>query len=354
MQKIAIDCRMLGMSGIGVYLQSILPHLFSYKETDFILIGDVVLLQQFAHISNVKVISCTIRPFSIQELYSFPIKEVNSCDVFYTPNFNIPSNIRIPIFSTIHDVVFLDFPRISGYFGTVVRWLMLRRAVCLSKKIFTVSHFSKDRIIHYFGNKKEILITYNGISREIKEISHSKRKFDFEYILYVGNIKRHKGLDILLAAYNKCMQNEFPYKLVIVGNAENFRTQDTVVKNILSQQSENIIFAGQVDNDVLGSLIENAHLLVQPSRYEGFGIPPLEALYLKTPVIVSDIAVFKEVYANFPVIYFENGNPDDLAEKMCNQNLPIIPTDIKNIIDAKYNYRLSAEVILNTFRTIEN
>ena len=99
--------------------------------------------------------------------------------------------------------------------------------------------------------------------------------------------------------------------------------------------------------------IKNAALLVQPSLYEGFGIPPLEAMSLGTPVLVSDIPVFKEIYADFPVTFFEAGNATDLSKRLIKLFENGIPQRV-NLSDSqktKYTYEKTANIVKKTLET---
>ena len=104
------------------------------------------------------------------------------------------------------------------------------------------------------------------------------------------------------------------------------------------------------DKELL-SYLKNADLLVQPSLYEGFGIPPLEAMSLGTPALISDIPVFKEIYESFPVTYFKTEDSDDLCIKLINMyknidNLPRI--NLTSEQKDKYTYDKTANLILQT------
>ncbi|MGL5932158.1 MAG: glycosyltransferase, partial [Cetobacterium sp.] len=113
----------------------------------------------------------------------------------------------------------------------------------------------------------------------------------------------------LLLAYKEAKKEGMTSNLVIVGNQNNFKTKDEEVIEILeNSKNEGIEFTGYVDNKELKKLIAEAKVLVQPSLYEGFGIPPLEALALGTPAIVSDIDVFKELYIDLNIKFFEVNN----------------------------------------------
>lgn len=344
-KRIAVDCRMLQKSGIGTYLKNILIYWLQLSNYQWILIGKRDIIQEELDIdkSNCQIIEYDAPIFSIKELLCFPTKAVNDCDIFFSPNFNIPLGINIPVYFTIHDVVFLDYKDFSGTIGRFIRYISLKRAIKKVKKIFTVSQFTKERIKKHYKTNKEIIVAYNGINVDLLKFDRKKHscKYDFKYLLYIGNIKRHKGLDILLDALV-----ELDKKLIIVGDVKGLKTADK--KNYKKMSSnKNIILSGRIkSNEHLYSIISNSEALIQPSRYEGFGIPPLEALYLDTPVILSDIDVFKEIYANLPVTFFKNCDCTDLKSKI--QNIQKQSIDKQSLID-KYNYKTTAKQIIDNF-----
>lgn len=139
-------------------------------------------------------------------------------------------------------------------------------------------------------------------------------------------------------------------KLIIVGNADNFKTSDRYVKRLIESGSlsQNIIFTGYISDEELKNLIKHASMLIQPSIYEGFGIPPLESLFLGTPVLISDIPVFREIYEGFPVEYFACNNSHDLYEKIKNSNPE--PIALTTEQKGKFTYEKSANIILNTIK----
>ena len=159
------------------------------------------------------------------------------------------------------------------------------------------------------------------------------------------------------------MQENLKSKLVIVGNAENFRTGDeeTVERikridssadsqNISQNGSESlVVFTGKISNDELKYLYAESKFLVQPSLYEGFGLPPLEALTVGTRAIISDIPVFKEIYGGLPVTFFKSESAGDLAEKMLAFKDEPFTENEKELISSKYSYKKSAEIILKEF-----
>lgn len=342
--KIAIDCRMIDSSGIGTYLSGILPYLLKEKN-EYLLIGSKEKLDKFKKLENVKILDTDIKIFSLREFLFFPTKEINKCDIFYSPFFNIPNGIKIPIYSTIHDVVFLDLPELTSKIGYLIRKYFYKRAYRISKKIFTVSEFSKKRIQHFLGTKKEIIITYNGVADYILEKS-DEEYVKKDYLIFVGNIKKHKGLKTLLQAFEELKKEGYSSKLVIVGNQKNFKTVDKEVIKILEDKNLNkdIIFTGYVNNKELKKLIAEAKILIQPSLYEGFGIPPLEALALGTNVILSDIEVFKEIYSKLPVTFFKAEDQKDLKIKILLDRVFKIDERINS-----YSYKKTEKIINKEF-----
>lgn len=340
--NIAIDCRMIGSGGIGSYLSSLIPYFLENNKC--LLIGKKNQIEEFGRNKNADLIYCDIKPFSIKELFTFPksiCDKINSCDLYYTAYCNIPCGIKIPVFSTIHDVIFLDIP-LASKIGTWIRKFFYQHGINRSQVIFTVSNFSKSRIKENLKCNKEILIAPPALSPWFEKLPKSNEKTGS--LLFVGNIKKHKGLRSLIIAYKKLLDSGFNTKLIIVGNADNFRTKDNELQQMISEFNENQIkFTGKISNEELYDYYKKANLLIQPSLYEGFGIPPLEAMTLGTNVILSDIPVFKEIYQDYPVTFFQVENSDDLAEKIQSAYDKPQPENLPDY----YSYKKSFEIIYN-------
>ena len=354
---IAIDCRFLGSSGIGVFLRECLIRFYS-NNLSLLLIGNKTEIKKesIPISNNIEILQCDINTFSLNELFFFPkylLHRINKCDAYFTPYFNIPSGIKIPVFSTIHDMIFPDMPDLTSKIGLLARMFFYKRASRKSDLIFTVSKFSEERILYYLPKTKKTKVIYNGLSDYIIK-GISKNKFEEKkenYILYIGNIKKHKGLKSLIQGFSKALQKGLKTKLYIIGNSENFRTKDSDFDSLLTSLPQNsIVFTGYLSDEQLLSYLKNADLLVQPSLYEGFGIPPLEAMSLGTPVLLSNIQVFKEIYSDFPVTYFTTNDSDSL----CIELLKLLQDSTPNRVDLsdeqryKYTYDKTAQLILKT------
>jgi len=303
--------------------------------------------------NNVEIIQCNVKPFSLKELLFFSsgiFRKINTADVYFSPFFNIPCGIKIPIYVTIHDIIFPDMPELTSRTGLAVRMRFFRRAYKKSQKIFTVSEFSKSRIEHHLGNAKPVIVTHSAVQPMFFDFRDKAQNIQKkETIVFVGNIKKHKGLDCLLDAFCLAKKEGLPHKLVIIGSRENFRTgNNEILQKIDSLGSDVVLFTGFVSDEQLMKFLAEASLLVQPSLYEGFGLPPLESMVLGTPALISDISVFKEIYDSYPVTFFRAGDSLDLKEKMIyllhNKTVPTV--SLSDSLAAKYNFKKTVSIIL--------
>lgn len=351
--RLAIDCRLIGETGIGTFIENVLNNIVLHTENEYVLIGNADKLARYQQQTNCMVVKCSFRSFTPAELFGFPIREVNACDAFYTPNFNLPLGIKVPVFSTIHDILFFETENFaSGIHMMALKWYV-KRALKVSRTVFTVSEFSKDRIRNYFHTSTDIQVVPNGISSNLREYK-TKHRYDGDKkgIVFLGSIKKHKGLHVLLDAYNKLQGEggECP-PLTVIGHVD-FRTKDNDILEVIKRNKDKVNFLGAVDDNTLYDVLSRSAVLVSPSFYEGFGIPPLEAMYLGTSAIISDIPVYKEVYKDLPVTFFRTGDVEDLFLKL--RDFVSKPLDISEKIDEMYNYTSTAKNILSAIERSVN
>ncbi|CAI0798255.1 glycosyltransferase family 4 protein [Serratia quinivorans] len=212
---------------------------------------------------------------------------------------------------THHDVTYKRYPKSFSkkfrfFYGFLIP-MMLRN----SKKLLTVSEFSKKEINDVYGYPNEkIAIIYNAVSDDFKRTTRSK---DSEkYLLAVSSPNFHKNFHGMLKAF-ELLGDRYNVSLKIIGKtATSFSKQDFTS---LIKDSNKIKFMGRVDDDEMISLYQNALAFVFPSFYEGFGIPPLEAQSCGCPVISSNMASMPEVLRD-SAIYFDPENEADIASAM--------------------------------------
>jgi glycosyltransferase involved in cell wall biosynthesis len=345
--KIAVDCRYIGKSGVGTYIENFVDRLLEdHSEHQYLFICEKCA--GMVSNKNVEIFETEIKPFSLKELFCFPVSKINQCDAFFSPYINLPLGIKVPVYCTIHDVIFLDRRELTSWVGYMARKFYIWNAVRISKAVFTVSVFSKKRIRYHFNINKEIIVTFSAISSTIKEAAKLRyEKANPPYIIYVGNIKKHKGLKVLLEGYQKAVENGYESTLYLVGNVDKFRTSDKELTRLI-EGNPNVKFTGFLPNEELYRMIAKAELLVLPSYYEGFGLTPLEGLYMGTDVLISDIEVLQEVYSDLPVTFFKCGDAEDLGCKLLrfnHKNEDVEKT--RHDIDIKYNIKDICTIILD-------
>jgi glycosyltransferase involved in cell wall biosynthesis len=343
---------MLGASGVGVYLRE---NLACFLDTPhvFLLFGDPVKLAPLAgERRNVELAACDTKPFSLRELLSFPAaltRKINGMDAYFSPSFNVPAGITVPVYTTIHDVIFPDMPELASISkaGLMARMWFYRRAFRRSKTTFTVSAFSKSRIEHHLGRETQVVVVYNGCPRYLMSGDVSGQKTGD--ILFTGNIKKHKGLSVLLRAFFAARERGLENRLVIVGDKDNFRSRDEeTLRELEHVDPQTVCFTGRLPDDTLKTYLAQSALLVQPSLYEGFGLPPLEAMMCGTKALVSDIPVFRELYDDFPVVFFRAGDADDLQKKLIDllYTKDPEPVHLSESLRSRYTYEKTASCIL--------
>lgn len=316
---VVIDCRMWHSGGIGTYLRNIVPYIVSLMPNSQIyLLGDVTMLDKLSS-SKLEIIECTAPIYSIYEQIEFA-KKIPKCDLFFSPQYNIPlaySGIQI---TTIHDIFHITDENNNN---TILKKLyaktMLSTALRKSTIVFTDSNFTLEEMKKYnLPCIEKVRVVYLSSNLEKIKIDKNLTNRENKHILFVGNIKPHKNLVRLVEAYKKLhskFKSEIP--LLIVGELENFITGIPGFKEEINQSSWSkwITFTGKISDNELISYYKDASFLILPSLYEGFGLPPLEAMACGCPTLVSNVASLPEICGN-AALYCDPYNTEDIANKM--------------------------------------
>lgn len=339
--KIAVDARMINMSGIGTYIQNLMRN-----NCYDIALGRKNEIEKVNNKINIIEFDSPI--YGIKEQLKFPYKKLKKekPDVLHVPHYNIPIFYRGKMVVTIHDLTHLIYPeflpnKFAYFYAKFMIWLALKKA----NKVITVSQNTKNDILKMFKvNPDKIEVIYNGVGEEFvkrdkKDIKYLYEKFnipkDKKILMYVGNLKPHKNLERLLEAYSKINNKEEIY-LVLVGKAfEKYNVLEDRENEL--KIKEQVIHTGIVTQNELVDLYNLADLFVFPSLYEGFGIPVLEALACGTPVICSNTSSMPEVGGD-NVIYIDPMNVGDIREKIELVNNDIDKKDYSNWIK-KFNWK---------------
>ncbi len=329
--RIGIDARFFGPigKGLGRYTQKLIENLekLDTENEYFIFLKEENYPDYKPGNKHFHKVRANFGWYTLSEQLRFPpLLNKYKLDLVHFPHFNVPFFYRKKFVVTIHDLILLHFPTVrSTTLNPIIYWLkflgykiVIYSAIFRSKKIIAVSKFTKKDILENFKNVRpdKITVTYEAcedycILSPKKETDVLKRYGIIKpYILYVGNAYPHKNLERLVLAFAEIYKIKHDLNLVFVGKADYF--YEGLKKFIEEEKICNIHFADYVPDYDLDTVFHNAELYVWPSLYEGFGLPPLEAMAKGTPVVSSDHPCMREILED-SVYYFDAEKEKDIA-----------------------------------------
>jgi glycosyltransferase involved in cell wall biosynthesis len=323
MKCLTVDTRMLFSSGIGSYLAHLLPEIITGLENWKInLLGDVERIRECDWVArdNVNLIPCHAGIYSLSEQWELLRRIPADTDLFWSPHYNIPLFYRGRQVTTVHDIFHIaDENEKKSFFKNVYARTMFKQVLKKSRIVLVDSEFTLSEMKKYdLKPLDKVKVIRGGANFEPQREMSEAVRTEGRHILYVGNVKPHKNLRRLAAAY-KILREKYGISLplVIAGETERFKTGMPGFNEAISESSQGrmIKLTGRVSDEELFNLYEKASLLVLPSIYEGFGLPPLEAMAFGCPVVVSKAASLPEICGE-AALYIDPLDVEDMAEKM--------------------------------------
>ena len=326
--KIGIDARLWNETGVGRYVRSLyqyLPELDDQNEYIWFFLEKEYGEIKMPH-KNWRKVKANIRWHTLAEQLLLPwIFYKEKLDLLHFPYFSFPILYPRKFVIHIYDLIYDHYKTAKD--STLPFWLFSLKkfgyhfitwsSMIRASAIMTLSEDAKSEIVdHYHINPGKIFITYESGKLENKPTGLKKSRGKIKqlkpYILYVGSAHSHKNLENLILATKRLAEKQKNIKLVLIGNDDFFypRLKKFVHRNKLTDQ---VIFVGFVPNSDLAAWYQSAICFATASNMEGFGIPPLEAMSVGCPVIVSNIPVFREIYGN-AAVYFNQNDPKDIAK----------------------------------------
>ncbi len=307
--KIAIDARMVRYSGIGTYIRSLLNEYGKLPcAGDFLVFGNSSELKQF---KNLNVRNLNVPVYSITEQLVLPLK-IRAASAFHAPHYNAPLFYRGRLVVTIHDIIHVKFPE---YLPSKKAYLyaryMLRTAARKARILITDSVNTKTDLIKYFkippGKIRVIPLGVDDKFHMVEDealISGFRKKHTLpqDFILYAGNLKEHKNLSTLLRAFKLLkVEKKITENLVLTtgGNPIPQKLLRQVFKEGMEAWT---IFLHFIPDDEMPLLYNCAKVFAFLSLYEGFGLPPLEAMACGVPVVSSNAASLPEVLGDSAIM----------------------------------------------------
>ncbi len=290
------------------------------------------------------------------------LRPVDALHVQYTA----PPFCPVPIITTIHDLAFEHLPETFTRRGSLQLKLTVRKTARRAARIVTVSEYSRQDLIRTYKLPPEkVTVTYNGVephfSREPcseNETEEVRGRFGIgrDFILAVGSLQPRKNLVRLIRAYAKLRSEHtgFNHQLVIVGR-KLWLTDEIFGEVKRHRWAEDVILTGYVSDEDLPALYRAAAVFVYPSIFEGFGLPPLEAMACGTPVIAGNTSSLPEVVGDAAILIDPYDEQDLMSAllKIFNDDLLRAGLRERGIEQAKkFTWRAAAEKTLEVYREI--
>ncbi|MHB8276106.1 MAG: glycosyltransferase family 4 protein [Candidatus Humimicrobiaceae bacterium] len=333
--KIAIDATIVRKenTGTGFYILNLLNGLLKVDaKNEYIIFIDESVARNMLKIekNNFKIVNKVFKyklTRILWQLILLPmILKKKKVDILHSANYVTPLyKLGFKIIVTIHDLTFILFPEKYTVTKRLFYRLMIPIFVKISDKIIAISNNTKSDILKIFKvtDEKVVVIyatcseNFNSIIDENKNLEVlSKYNINKAYMLFVGMIEPRKNIISILNAFKE-MDKEIDADLVIVGKKGWYfkEIEDFVIESKKFNLKNKIIFTGYVPENEIKSLFQNALFFIFPSFYEGFGLPPLQAMVCGTPVITSNISSLPEVVGD-AAIYIDPYKLEELKDAM--------------------------------------
>jgi glycosyltransferase involved in cell wall biosynthesis len=329
--NIAIDATIIReeITGTGFYITNLINGLVKIDSlNDYYIFGDEENLKKYINIedkNNFKIIhkrfkSRIIRVLWEYFIFSFKLKELK-IGILHSPNYITPLfKFGFKVILTIHDLTFLLFPEKYPITKRLLFSKMLPIFIKISDKIIAVSENTKNDLLRFFKiPDNKISVTHESYPEYYNDRIDEERAIEVlnrygihkEFILFVGMIEPRKNILTLLKAFVE-LDKVLDLDLVIIGKKGWYykEIEQYIIDIEYLKLKNNIRFTGYVSEQELNCFYKSASMFVYPSLYEGFGLPPLQAMACGTPVITSNISSLPEVVGNAAIKI----NPDSLEE----------------------------------------
>lgn len=302
--KLVVDARTLGRkpSGIGIYTFYYLKELIK-SEYELILLTDETVSEEMTYLKtqNVKIITygkSVYRSIQVFQYFSFVRKQLEQMqpELFWEPNILIPGSLgqfRGKVMITIYDMFPITQAKYFGWRYSLYFRYMLHRTASKVNFVFYDSYEAKRETEQYFPEFSMIpgYVQYAIVPRvKQKEVL---RQSDTGYFLYVGNMEKRKGVDLLLEAYEQYRMSGGTKRLILAGK----KREEDIDRKIarLVEKYPEVEYRGYVTDAEKQQLYQKCDCFLFPSRAEGFGICVLEAMNYYRPILVSDLSIFREI-----------------------------------------------------------
>jgi len=373
--KIAIDIRRMTEFGVGTYIRNVVRTLGRLdRENKYLLIGPSSKVEEIGSLPpNFHAVPLHQLERSLKGWWEFrAVLRRLDCDLVHVPNiFSVPRALPCPYVMTVHDMLeHMSLGRQRNDLWRSVHFQLTMRVLRGAARIFAVSNFTKTEMEKLFGIPPErIEVVYNAIDERFlhghastadRELIAKRYQVTYPFLLYAGRVSAHKNVVRMIEAFSALKgelekERAFPdLKLIIIGDdlSGNPDLRRTVVR---SGVQNDVRFLGFVPIEVLRIFYDSAKIFVFPSLYEGFGLPPLEAMAHGTPVVTSNVSSLPEVVGNAAVLV----NPENVFEIMRALHRVLLDQGLRErmkersyVQAGKFSWEKSVRRILEVYRQV--
>jgi glycosyltransferase involved in cell wall biosynthesis len=367
--RIVIDVRRVRDFGIGTYIGGLLRGLAAIDQTnDYVLVALPEDRSVFASLPpNFKVVTYgRADSYSLNHL-TFPLfLHRLAPSLVHLPLNQVPLCMMSPYVVTIHDMASLLFDAGSGLRMQTRRFL-LRRGLLRARRIMAVSEATRRDVHQALGIQADrIRLAYNAPNPDFSQPSDAARardileryQIDYPFLLYAGNIRPQKNIPRLVEAFAVARErlSRHPVyrdlRLIVIG--DEISRYPSVRRAVVQARAEKAVrFLGFVPFEALRVFFKSAALFVFPSLYEGFGLPPLEAMATGTPVVASNVSALQEVLGDAALLV----NPENVFEIAHAIQDALLDEDLRGELIAKgkaqaarYSWERTAREVLDVYR----
>ncbi len=373
--KIAIDIRRMAEFGVGTYIRNIVRTLGRLDhESSYFLIGSPAKVDEIGALPpNFKTIPLLADERTLQGYREFrgALQRLH-CDLVHIPNlFSVPRALPCPYVMTVHDMLeHMSRARERSGFLRSLYFQLTKRVLGKAARIFAVSNFTRNEIEKLFEiPPNHIDVVYNAIDDRFlrghataadRELIAQRYQVTYPFLLYAGRISPHKNVVRMIEAFSALkteLERDHLYpdlKLIIIGDdlSGNPDLRRTVVR---SGVQNDVRFLGFVPIEVLRIFYDEAKIFVFPSLYEGFGLPPLEAMAHGTPVVTSNVSSLPEVVGNAAVLV----NPENVFEIMRALHRVLMDQPLRDRMkergyqqSTRFSWEISVRRVLEVYRQV--
>ncbi len=373
-KKVGIDARFYGPvgKGLGRYTKEVADRVTAMDDRHeyVIFLGRDNFDEFIPPRVGVKKVLADFRWYSAAEQVSMPrLIKKEKIDLMHFPHFNVPFFCPEEFIVTIHDLILTKFPTQRATTLSPILYRIkyaaykriIKRAVKKASKIIAVSRFTKDDIKKQFEvTDDKIFVTYEGVTGHLRQNKNDKDallryNISEPYLLYVGNAYPHKNLENLIRVFSRVRKKYGRLRLVLVGREDYFYARLKRFARQFDGSRQDVIFPGFVPDEDLAGFYRHALAYVFPSFYEGFGLPPLEAMSHGCAVVSSDKSCLPEILGE-AALYFTPESNDDMYKKVVqlitNENLrqTLVTKGYEQV--KKYSWDRCAKDTLNVYKSV--